>query len=283
MNQTQDQPQDGPLRLRVRHVTRYAYEPPALGATMRLRLWPSAYASQSVEDWSVTVSGEAVTPNVTDGCGVKEGVFVREGETPALEVVAEGVVTRTEDQGVLRGLKERVPADVFVRETPLTTPDHAIRDLADGARHSDALSTLHALSATVRDAVDYRPDTTDMSTSAAAALSQGAGVCQDHAHVFIAAARSLGLPARYVAGYYMAGEDDPSAERAFETHGWAEGYVDGLGWVGFDVANRTCPTREHVRVLCALDAGRGPLISGALSGQAEETLTASVQIEQAQQ
>ena len=273
-----DQQSGGPRTLSVRHVTRYGYEPPVAGAAMRLRLWPSAFDTQAVHDWTVTVAGEPVTPNLTDGCGVAEAVWHGEGAFQAIEVIAEGTVTRAEDNGVVRGLKERTPAGVFVRATALTTPDQAIRELAEGARRDDALDTLHTLAGAVRDAVDYQPDTTDMATSAAGALAQGAGVCQDHAHVFIAAARTLGLPARYVAGYYTGGQD----EGLTETHGWAEGFAPGLGWVGFDVANRTCPTRDHVRVVCALDAGRAALISGALQGHAEETLTASVAMAQAQ-
>jgi transglutaminase-like putative cysteine protease len=267
------------LRLTIRHVTRYTYEPAAGGAVMRVRLYPTRHASQVVEDWRVTVAGEALAPNVTDGACVAEGVWSGDGPHEAIEVVAEGVVLRAEDQGIIKGLKERTPPELFLRPTPLTGADAAIRDLAEGARREDALSTLHALSAAVRDAVDYQPETTDMATSAASALAQGQGVCQDHAHVFIAAARHLGLPARYVAGYYTGGVEAGLTE----THGWAEGHAEGLGWVGFDVANRTCPTREHVRVACHLDASRAALISGAVSGQSEETLTASVAITQAQQ
>ena len=282
MNQTQSQAQDA-LRLSVRHVTRYDYEPPAGGAVMRLRLWPTATASQTPQDWSVTVNGQAVAPNLTGPFGVAEGVWSADGPLEAVAVVAEGTVVRTDDAGVVRGLKERAPPELFLRPTPLTTADAAIRDLAEGARRDDRLETLHALSAAVRDAVGYEPDTTDMATSAAAALAQGRGVCQDHAHVFVAAARALGLPARYVAGYYLAGESDPTAVAAYETHGWAEGYAEGLGWVGFDVANRTCPTREHVRVACHLDASRAALISGAVAGAPEETLTATVDMQQAAQ
>lgn len=272
------EPAADPLRLAIRHVTSYSYDPPAAGATMRLRLWPTTFASQVVEEWHVAVDGEQVVPNLTDACGVAEGVWVRQGVTTAMEVVAEGIVRREDDQGVVRGLKERMPPAVFVRPTALTTADEAVRELASQARTDDRLTTLHNIAGAVRDAVDYQTDTTDMATSAAAALAQGAGVCQDHAHVFIAAARTLGLPARYVAGYYMAGDD-----QAFETHGWAEGFVEGLGWVGFDISNRTCPTREHVRVASHLDAGRVSLISGAVAGQTEETLTATVSINQAQQ
>ena len=285
MSQTQTQePGEGTLTLSIRHVTRYDYAPPAAGTVTRMRLWPTVFETQGADRWSVTANGEAVTPALRGPFGVQEGLWSADGPLGAVEIVAEGLVTRREDAGVVRGLKERAPPEVFLRMTERTTPDAAIRDLAAGARQRDALSTLHALSAAVRDAVAYVPDTTDMGTSAAAALAQGSGVCQDHAHVFIAGARALGMPARYVAGYYMAGEDAAGGTgQAFETHGWAEGHVDGLGWVGFDISNRTCPTREHVRVACSLDAGRGALISGAVAGQGRETLTASVQINQAQQ
>ena len=278
-NQSQSQSRGDALTLSIRHVTRYAYEPPAAGTITRMRLWPTRFETQEVGAWSVTANGQAVTPALRGPFGVEEGLWSADGPLDAVEIVAEGTVTRRDDAGVIRGLKERAPPEVFLRITDLTTPDAAIRDLAASARTDDALSTLHALSAAVRDAVDYQPDTTDMATSAAGALAQGAGVCQDHAHVFVAAARSLGLPARYVAGYYRPGDEATEVE----THGWAEGQVAGLGWVGFDVANRVCPTREHVRVACGLDAGRTALISGAVAGQAHETLTAAVAITETSQ
>ena len=284
MSQTQTQETgDGPLTLSIRHVTRYDYAPPAAGTITRMRLWPTVFDTQAPDRWSVTANGEPVTPALRGPFGVQEGLWSADGPLDAVEIVAEGLVTRREDAGVVRGLKERAPPEVFLRTTERTTPDAAIRDLAAGARQLDALSTLHALSAAVRDAVAYVPDTTDMGTSAVAALAQGSGVCQDHAHVFVAGARALGIPARYVAGYYLPGEAETGGGAPVETHGWAEGYADSLGWVGFDVANRVCPTREHVRVACGLDASRTALISGAVTGQSEERLTATVAIHQAQQ
>ncbi|MCQ8184628.1 transglutaminase family protein [Parvularcula maris] len=268
-----------PIRLSIRHVTRYAYEPQAVAAVMRLRLFPSGYEGQTVESWQVTANDQPIEPNFTDAAGVKEALWSCDGGISEVEVIAEGIVVRRQDQGVVRGLKERAPAELFLRTTDLTATDTAIKDLASAARRSDTLETLHSLSASVRDAVEYKPASTNMATSAAAALEQGAGVCQDHAHVFIAAARSLGIPARYVAGYYVAGEGDDLTE----THGWAEAFVEGLGWVGFDIANRTCPTQDHVRLICHLDAGRAAPVIGAIEGYAEETLTASVAIGQAQQ
>ncbi|MCZ9335514.1 transglutaminase-like domain-containing protein, partial [Klebsiella pneumoniae] len=88
--------------------------------------------------------------------------------------------------------------------------------------------------------VAYVPGTTDVATAAEAALANGSGVCQDHAHIFISAARLLGVPARYVSGYLlMEGQSEQTA-----THAWAEAYVEDLGWVGFDAANGVAPDEK---------------------------------------
>jgi transglutaminase-like putative cysteine protease len=99
-------------------------------------------------------------------------------------------------------------------------------------------------------------------------------VCQDHAHIFIAAARTIGVPARYVTGYLVTGD------AADAHHAWAEAWVEGLGWVGFDVANRVCPTERHVRLACGLDAGYAAPITGSRKGGAEEKLDVAVEVQQ---
>ncbi|MEM6912790.1 MAG: transglutaminase family protein [Pseudomonadota bacterium] len=270
------------MRIKIRHVTRYAYEPAAPWVAMRLRLFPSVYATQTIETWQVSVNDAIVVPGFGDAAMNKEGFRAVEGPLGEIEVIAEGTVLRTEDSGVLRGMKDRTPPGLYLRQTPLTSPNDAIRQLTEGVRKDDTLETLHALSAAVRDAIDYEPATTTPATSAEEALAQGKGVCQDHTHVFITAARHLEIPARYVAGYYFA---DPAQQddAGYETHAWGEGYVPGLGWVGFDVANRTCSTQQHVRVSVDLDAQNASLITGAVMGQPTESMTVAVAMSQAQQ
>src|SRR5262245_52765291 len=134
------------------------------------------------------------------------------------------------------------------------------------------LETLHALTGAIRDRVDYVPGVTDAHTGAAEALADGKGVCQDHAHIFIAAARTLGIPARYITGYLLLGDDSPSEAH----HAWAEACVDGLGWVGFDVANRICPTDRYVRLAVGLDAGGAAPVVGSRRGGQHELLDVSV-------
>jgi transglutaminase-like putative cysteine protease len=127
----------------------------------------------------------------------------------------------------------------------------------------------------VRARVDYVPGTTSTHTEAAAALADGRGVCQDHAHIFIAAARSLGVPARYVTGYLVIEADNASQAH----HAWAEAWVEALGWVGFDVANRICPTERYVRLAAGLDAGYAAPIVGSRRGGETEVLEVSVEVQ----
>src|SRR5262249_35384132 len=150
------------------------------------------------------------------------------------------------------------------RRTLLTEPNDAIAALGDSVQSGpDALPGLHALSQRVREAVPYLAGVTESTTSAAKALAGPGGVCQDHAHIFIAGARANGVPARYVAGYLLASEE---ANQQFETHAWAEAFVDGLGWVGFDVTNGLSPTDRYVRLCTGLDANDAAPVRGIVTG-----------------
>jgi transglutaminase-like putative cysteine protease len=135
---------------------------------------------------------------------------------------------------------------------------------------------MHVLMNAVRDKVDYVIGVTDAHTSAAEALSDGQGVCQDHAHIFISAARVMGVPARYVNGYFLTDTDEPSEAH----HAWAEAYIEGLGWLGFDPANGICPTDHYVRLACGLDAGSAAPIRGTRRGGTDEVLDVLVEVQQ---
>jgi transglutaminase-like putative cysteine protease len=127
----------------------------------------------------------------------------------------------------------------------------------------------------VRDALPYRSGITGSITPAAAALAGAGGVCQDHAHIFIAAARACGLPARYVAGYLLASDE---ADQQFETHAWAEAFIKGFGWVGFDVTNGVSPTDHYIRLCTGLDADDAAPVRGIVTGGGPGTVTANVRI-----
>ncbi|MEM7544309.1 MAG: transglutaminase family protein [Pseudomonadota bacterium] len=272
------------MLLSVRHRTHYTYDPIAQRVALRLKLFPADCSSQTVRSWTVTVNGEAPDSHIVNGYGDGEAIWMGE-RTEEVEVIAEGLIETRGSDGVLRNWQMAARPAMFLRPTSLTEPGEEIRDLAAGfANIESGLERAHALSAAVRDAIDYRPGSTTATTTAVEAMRQGAGVCQDHAHVLIAAARSLGAAARYVVGYLFVGDDVGSdLIHQAETHAWAEIWIDNLGWVGFDPSNRICPTDHYIRIASGLDAPDAAPLRGSVTGNVDEALEAEVQVRQSQQ
>ena len=129
---------------------------------------------------------------------------------------------------------------------------------------------------TIERARAYTAGATHAGTTAEEALKQGSGVCQDHAHIFAAAARLLGFPARYVSGYLMM--DDTIDQAA--SHAWAEAHVAGLGWVAFDASNGISPDERYVRLAIGRDYRDAMPVSGIRLGWAEEQLAVRITVEQ---
>ncbi len=267
------------MDLRIRHKTAYHYRQPTSRISMLLRLYPMSFDGQDVVDWRVAVNGLELGAFSPNSRGDIEAHFQSAAPIDVLEIEASGRVITSDRSGVVKGVTPDVPPTVFLRSTALTMPDAAIRALGGQVGEGDPISRLHALSALVRDAVIYRAGATNADTTAAQALTFGRGVCQDHAHVFVSAARVLDIPARYVVGYYLAGHEQDAVH---ETHGWAEAYLEGLGWVGFDVTNGVCTTEHYVRLCCGLDAHDAAPIRGAVLGAEQIAIDADVMISEAE-
>ena len=133
-------------------------------------------------------------------------------------------------------------------------------------------------SAAVAEAIAWEPGTTHSHTTAAEALEEGRGVCQDHAHALIALAHASDLPARYVTGYLLT-----DAEEGEAAHAWAEVHIQGLGWVGFDPANRCCPDDRYIRLGSGRNALEAAPIRGVSRGGGEEAMAVSVLVTDAAQ
>jgi transglutaminase-like putative cysteine protease len=267
------------MRLHVRHRTVYAFDAPMRWITQSLRLTPSACASQRTLEWRVTVEGGEVGAGFTDGAGDAICAMTLAGPVERVEVLVEGELETSDTAGVLRDHRETIAPRVYLVATDAIRPAPTIAALAaaalDGADPADALGRAHRLAEAVADAVAYAPGATDAHTTAAEALAQGRGVCQDHAHVVIAAAHAAGLPARYVVGYLLL-RADGGEEGA--SHAWAEIHVAGLGWVGFDAANRCCPDERFVRLGSGRDAREAAPIRGVARGGAVEAIDVSVTV-----
>ncbi len=264
------------MRLTINHTTRYQYSQPARYAIQYLRLTPKSDASQQVLNWRLKAPGR-LNQHI-DGFGNIMHVMVVDEMHNEMTISVEGEVESYDTNGVLPGAEELLPPEVFLSPTPLTHADTVVRDFAEGMRaaiNAETLDGLHELSRAVAARVAYRPESTNVETTAAAALTAGSGVCQDQAHVFTATARYLGIPTRYVSGYFHAiGEGIGEAA----SHAWSESWVDGLGWVAFDVTNEICASDAHVRLAVGPDYDACAPIRGVRRGGGIEQMDVKVTV-----
>lgn len=267
------------MRLHVRHRTVYAFDAPMRWIVQSHRLTPSACASQRSLAWKVGVEGGEIAAGFIDGAGDAVSTLTLAGPVERVEVLVEGAVETADTAGVLRDHRETISPRAYLVATDATKPGRNLAELCaramKGAAADDELGRAHRIAAAVAEAIAYRPGATHAHTTAAEALEQGAGVCQDHAHAVIALAHQAGLPARYVVGYLFPGDD---AVREEASHAWAEIAVAGLGWVGFDAANGCCPDERYIRLGSGRDARETAPIRGVSRGAAAEALDVSVTV-----
>jgi hypothetical protein len=268
------------MRLRISHSTTYKYEPPASGAIQILRMTPGSHDGQYVANWQIDVSTDSRLEMHQDAFGNVTHVLTH-GPLSDLTINVGGLIETHDTGGVLRGADERFPPSLFLRSTPLTDLNadmtkfaHDLRAETDG----DVLGFLHALLLQLSDHMTFDTDPTNSGTSAAEAFKLRRGVCQDYAHIFIACARSAGVPARYVSGHLMRSDDMVAQDAG---HAWAEAYVDKLGWVGFDSTNAICTTDAYVRVAIGLDYLSAAPVRGTRYGGGKEILSVAVTVDQA--
>ena len=265
------------MRLKISHMTEYTYAEPVEFALQRLRLTPQDCPGQRVIAWQTSVNGAGRQAIYNDHFGNRvELVSINDG-AQSISIMAMGEVETEERNGVFGPHIGYVPLWLYLRETALTKPGKLVKELARSAEGDGDLARMHSLMSTIAAEVEYRKDATDAGTTAEQAFELKAGVCQDFAHIFIAATRHLGLPARYVSGYMLDGGTATAA-----SHAWAEAHIPSLGWVGFDPANEICPDDRYVRIATGLDYADTAPVSGMRIGDAPEMITVAVSVEQQQ-
>jgi transglutaminase-like putative cysteine protease len=271
------------MRIRISHTTTYVYDTAPTVVTQILRLTPRNHDGQYVCNWRIDLSQDCQLHQHDDAFGNITHVFTAEGPFDELSVMVEGEVDTQDTKGVVTGSVERFPPEFFLRETALTQIDTAIADFAESTRagdgkEPDSLSLLHTLMTALNKEMTFDTDPTHVATTAAEAFKLRRGVCQDLTHIFITAARELGLPARYVGGHFYR-VDGVTAQDA--GHAWAEVHVENLGWVGFDPTNGICTTEAHVRVAVGLDYLGAAPVRGTRFGGGGEALKVAVHVDQA--
>lgn len=286
------------MRLSIVHETKYRYATPARYTIQYLRLSPQSTSQQKVLDWHLDLPAPAKP--FLDGFGNTAHVLVIDRPHQEIRIRARGEVDVSDEPLVLPETGPHNP-ELFMRSTELTAQDEALAHFAESFRRQTAnnrAAAVESLMSAVRDKVEYKAGVTGVTTSAAHAFAKGAGVCQDHAHVFVSCCRQLDIPARYVSGYLAPKNLTVNRDGTVEglaSHAWAEAWIDGLGWQGFDVANRVRAHGRHVRVAVGLDyldacpvrgfhrGGSGESMGVDVTVRAADAQDDSVQAQQEQQ
>jgi transglutaminase-like putative cysteine protease len=270
------------MRYTIRHVTRFAYESPITESVMEVRMQPRTDGLQRCLHFGLTTNPATRVMMYQDQGGNVVHHFDIPGRHAALTVTAEAMVECDPPPPLPHRLGPRawsdldlmvssgefwewlVPSD-FARPTPLL---EALAEQLRLQRGNDPLVALRRLMGEMYTRFTYNQRSTQVDSPIDDALQARAGVCQDFAHIFIALARSLGVPTRYVSGYLF---NDGGTDRSIDgaTHAWVEILLPDVGWVGLDPTNNLLATERHIRVAIGRDYADVPPTRGVFKGTAE--------------
>lgn len=256
------------MRLSISHDTTYHYEHQVRASIQYLRLTPHDSERQQVLSWQLNLPRPVRAQ--LDPYGNILHVLTLDEPHESIVIGASGQVEIDELREAEHESQSALP---FLRFTRLTEPDEALRAFAreqskNRNDRSGLIELMHALHAHI----GYQPGSTLVETSAVEAFAGRQGVCQDHAHAFLACARSLGVPARYVSGYLYTDSIDHLA-----SHAWAEAWLDGA-WYSFDVTNCLAKPERHLKLAVGLDYLDACPVRGMRRGGGGEKMHAQVEV-----
>src|SRR5438128_8216731 len=264
------------MKLEIVHSTHYQYTGPIAESVMEVRLRPMDGVGQRCLDFSLELSSGIKPRSYRDGYGNNVHYFNLVKPHTRLSITGRSMVETglapDTDQGeelvqdFLRfrsPVKEVAGVRELARSHPIVDPDS-----------SDAVErALDGLTLAISRDFEYNRAVTNVYSAVDEVLELRAGVCQDFAHLFIAVARAMGVPARYVSGYIH----DPRGKRVMgASHAWGEAWVPGHGWIGYDATHPIRITENHVRIAVGRDYGDAAPTRGVYVGSATGTMDVKV-------
>lgn len=278
------------MKLQITHTTLFTYAESISEAYTEMRLKPQEGLGQRCLWFNLTTDPKGDVMQYTDRFGNQVHHFDTLQSHDRVLVTATSEVY-TADQFVAEQ-RELSPLDQFdylapTRYAPLDetichfTGPHIVSD--------DPANTARALMRVLYESLKYEPGATDVHTTALEALQLGRGVCQDFAHLMLAACRCAGLPARYVSGYLHDPRLLEERRRAglavpanAASHAWVDVFINGRGWLSLDPTHNCEQTADYVRVGVGRDYADVSPTRGVYKGQAKETLTVNVSVQASQ-
>jgi transglutaminase-like putative cysteine protease len=276
-------------RVEIVHRTGFRYDKPVMASFNEARMSPMTTPLQQTLRARIDVRPMSWEMTYLDYWGSQVTAFEVQQPHDQLEVTARSVVELeplgghlTSSAGLADWADLAAPAVVdehieMLNLTPRTEPTNELADAVarfrSGHRPDEAARQICEL---VRDHMDYVPGSSEVRGTAAEAWEAGKGVCQDIAHLAVGALRSVGIPARYVSGYFDPREEPGEGHVTAQSHAWVEWFTGD--WTGFDPTNGVPPDDRHVVVARGRDYADVTPLKGIYSGSAESTLFVEVQM-----
>lgn len=273
------------MLLRVQHETKLSYTEPVSETVFEVRMAPPSDEDQTNLGYHLRTHPSAPVTVYRDGFGNRVDLF--NILTPYHDLVIRSTsIVRTHRTESPMARLERVifepqsdefrTADTieYLLPSPLVSKGPELDDFQASlppctGRMSDVVATLVQA---VRSRLSYEKKVTTARTPVGEALRLGRGVCQDYSHLFLAACRGIGLPARYVSGYiHLPGE--------VATHAWCQVWAGRSGWVDVDPTHEAFPADDHVKIAIGRDYSDVPPNQGLWKGRAKESIAVSVKVE----
>lgn len=264
------------MKLEIIHNTRYKYMGRIAETTMEVRLQPMDGHGQKCLGFRLLLSHGVMPRHYVDGYGNRVHYFNLVRPHTNLNVTSRSVVETGLPNDGETG--EDLVHDFLRFRSPVNDID-GIRELAkrhassDNASPEEIEATLDELTRTISREFTYDKTVTNVYSAVDEVLALKAGVCQDFAHLFVAVARAMGVPARYVSGYI---HDPGDKGHKVASHAWAEAWVPRRGWIGFDATHPVRTTQHHVRLAVGRDYTDAAPTRGVYVGSATGAMSISV-------
>jgi transglutaminase-like putative cysteine protease len=268
------------MRFTIRHVTRFNYEGGISESVMEARMQPRSDGPQRCLHFSLSTTPVSRVMLYQDHDGNTVHHFNVPGHHSRLTLTAQALVECApppdlpvsippDAWGELDSRAESGEFSDLLVPSQFAETTEALFEFARSiglTRGTDPLSTLQHVMGEMYRLFEYSPQSTQVDSRIDEALQDRRGVCQDFSHIFIALARHLGIPTRYVSGYLFRDVEAHDRSTDGATHAWAEAMIPGAGWVGFDPTNNLIASERHIRVAIGRDYADVPPTRGVYKG-----------------
>ncbi len=264
------------MQLELSYTTQYDYDPGVSGSLTAVRMVPRSRPGLVVRHAALRTEPGVRTMSYTDGWGTRVDVVESTRHSSARFTVE----ARVETGGEATDSAVSPAEELLYRSDSSRVRQEAVQPLIGQlGLASGAWSSIETLLTCLRGWFTYRIGVTDATTEIETVLETGEGVCQDFTHVFLAAARSWGWPARYVSGYVYTNGDVPGRVEASAMHAWAEVFRDDIGWVGLDPTHGGYVDDQYIVVAAGRDYDDVRPVRGVVAGMAHQSQHAELVIQ----